>query len=74
MAFDDTLRELLREVDEACHRANQQGMSGRMIAGTLLARVQHWYILQDPADIKGLEELLEYGLKQLRDRPSWDID
>lgn len=66
-------QSLLSELDQLFMEYRSEGVSSAMIAGTLLARVGHYYLVDDPADLEGLESLLEYALSSIKGRPRWDI-
>lgn len=72
--LENSIIELLAGIDAAAFRAQSQGMDPHKIAGAFLARTQHWYLKDDPSDLEGLERLMEYALKSIRDRPRFDIE
>jgi hypothetical protein len=65
--------ELLLALDRICAHAYGQGMDPKLIAGTLLARSEHWYLTQNEHDIDGLIKLLNYALKPLESRPKFIV-
>lgn len=62
----------LKDLDRVCWSAYQEGLSGPMLASTMLARVQHWYLMEDPSDLSGMIRLLEHSIRTLEDRPRFD--
>jgi hypothetical protein len=70
----DELHQWIRSLDQLCYLAESRGLSGQMIAGTLLARVQHWYLKDNEHDIDGLVKLCEYSIENLKRRPKFDIE
>lgn len=64
----------LRDIDQASAQAMAEGAKLSELAGALLARVNHYYLMNDPSDLEGLERLLEHALEQIRNRPRWEID
>ena len=72
--LEDNIIELLAGIDAAGMQAIESGMDPKKIAGALLARSQHWYLMQDPSDLEGMERLMEYALKTIRDRPRFNVE
>lgn len=72
--LEDEIIELLAGIDRAGLQAIEAGMDPKKIAGTFLARAQHWYLMQDPSDLEGMERLMEYALKTIRDRPRFNVE
>jgi len=70
----DDVEQFLTDLDQLCFAAEQSGLSSTMIAGTLLARTQNWYLKDDPADLDGLERLYDSALKLIQSRPRFDIE
>jgi hypothetical protein len=60
-------------LDAAIESALECGISNHEVAGVLLGRLHHVWLMDDAADIEGLESLLQYSLDQLKRRPTWDF-
>ena len=72
---EDELDEFLVAFDLLCLTAMTEfHATPAMLAGAVLARVQHLYLADDQADIEGLVKLLSYSVDQLNQRPQWPID
>lgn len=67
------LEYFLRQLDQLVLEQLEEGASPNLIAGALLARVEHYYLLTDPSDLAGLERLLHHALSIIESRPKWDI-
>lgn len=70
----EDIESYLRDIDQVSAQALADGANLSELAGALLARVHHYYLMRDPSDLEGLEQLLKHALEQIQNRPRWDID
>jgi hypothetical protein len=72
---EDELDDFLVAFDLLCLTAMSEfHATPAMLAGAVLARVQHLYLADGQADVEGLIKLLTYSVDQLAQRPKWSID
>lgn len=71
---DGHMIDFLLALDAICAVAIDSGMSSAGLAGAMLARVQHLYLMDGQADLEGLERLLRVALDNIASRPRFDIE